>query len=109
MPSIAFRRETVTAARSRSAARKLVSCERSPFSAATIAYSVGPFEQRRPSASFLMPASTWSRRSVRPTAIHPVRQPGARYAFDSDENEMIGASGCRLAIGGTGPSYARSP
>jgi hypothetical protein len=31
------------------------------------------------------------RRSVRPTASHPARQPGA-IGFDSDENEMIGAS-----------------
>ena len=27
------------------------------------------------------------------TAIQPARQPGARYAFDSDENVMTGASG----------------
>ena len=43
---------------------------------------------------------------MRPTAIQPVRQPGARYAFDRLENEMIGASGSRLPIGATGPSIA---
>ena len=56
-------------------------------------YSIGPVLHSRPSASFLIPASTSSSRSVRPTAIQPVRQPGARYAFESDENEMTGASG----------------
>ena len=72
-------------------------------SAAGMACSIGPVEQSRPSASFLTAPSRSSSRAVRPTAIHPARQPGARYAFDSDENEMIGASGYRLAIGGTGP------
>ena len=32
-----------------------------------------------------------------PTAIQPVRQPGARYAFDRLENEMIAASGSKTA------------
>ena len=32
-------------------------------------------------------------RGVLPTAIQPARQPGARYAFDSDEKVMTGASG----------------
>ena len=36
------------------------------------------------------------------------RHPGARYAFDSDENEMTGASGLSDASAGTGPSNARS-
>ena len=35
---------------------------------------------------------------MRPTAIQPARQPGARYAFDSDENVMIGASGLSAAM-----------
>jgi hypothetical protein len=34
----------------------------------------------------LIAASTSSRRSVLPTAIQPVRHPGARYAFESDYN-----------------------
>ena len=62
-------------------------------SAAAIAYSIGPVAQSRPSASFLIAASTSSMRGVRLTAIQPARQPGARYAFESDENVMTGASG----------------
>ena len=37
-------------------------------------------------------------------ASHPARQPGARYALDSDEKVMTGASGSRLAIAGTTPA-----
>ena len=48
---------------------------------------------------FLIAASASSRRGERPTPIQPVRQPGARYAFDRLENVMIGASGSRLPIG----------
>ncbi len=63
---------------------------------------------RRPSASRLTAVSTLSSRSPEPTAIHPVRHPGATYAFEADEKEMTGASGFRALIGGTGPSYTRS-
>ena len=42
------------------------------------------------------------------TAIQPARHPGARYAFDSDENVMIGASGLSAARAATGPSKFRS-
>ena len=74
-----------------------------------MAYCIGTVLQRRPSASFRIAPATASIRGDRPTAIHPARQPGARYAFDRLENEMIGASGSRLPIGGTAPSYPRSP
>src|SRR6187431_3239920 len=96
-------------ARSASAARNDTWCERSPVSAAVTAYCIGPGLHRRPSASFLIAASAGSSRGDDPTAIHPARHPGARYAFDKLEYEMIGASLSSAAIGGTAPSYARSP
>jgi hypothetical protein len=61
-----------------------------------MAYCIGPVLHKRPSASFLIAASTSSRRGVLPTTIHPARQPGARYAFERLENEMIGASRSRV-------------
>ena len=74
------------------------------MSAAVTAYCIGPGLHSLPSASFLMAASAGSRRGVDPTAIQPARHPGARYAFDRLEYEMIGASLSSAAIGGTGPS-----
>ena len=70
------------------------------MSAGAIAYCIGTVLQSRPSASFLIAATTSSSRGERPTAIQPVRQPGARYAFDRLENEMIGASGSSRPYGG---------
>ena len=61
-----------------------------------MAYCIGTVLHSRPSASFFTAATTSSRRGERPHAIQPVRQPGARYAFDRLENEMIGASGSSL-------------
>ena len=94
MPSIAFRRDGRqfgALAQRRRGTRP--GAMRSPLSAAVIAYSIGPVAHSRPSASFFTAASTSSSRSVRPTAIQPARQPGARYAFDSEENVITGASG----------------
>ncbi len=85
MPGMAFNRSAVSRARSSSAAVNEARCERSPRSAAAIAYCIGPGLHSRPSASFLIAANAGSRRGVRPTAIQPPRQPGARYAFESDE------------------------
>ena len=65
-----------------------------------MAYCIGTVLHSRPSASLRTAATTSSKRGERPIAIQPVRQPGARYAFDRLENEMIGASGSRLPIGG---------
>src|SRR6476661_6835363 len=70
---------------------------------------MGTVLHRRPSDSFATAAVTSSSLGERPIPIQPVRQPGARYAFDMLENEMIAASGSRLPIEGTGPSYPRSP
>ena len=70
---------------------------------------MGTVLHNRPSASFFTAATTPSSRGVLPMAIQPVRHPGARYAFDRLENEMMGASGCRLPSGATGPSNPRSP
>src|SRR5215204_1820681 len=109
MPEIALSIPVVTRARSASALRNAGWCERSPVSAAVTAYCIGPGLHRRPSASFLMAASAGSRRGDDPTAIQPARQPGARYAFDKLEYEMIGASLSSAAIAGTVPSYPRSP
>ena len=78
MPGIAFSRAVVSSARSRRAARVASWCERSPVSAAVMAYCIGPGLQSRPSASFLIAASTLSMRGERPTASQPARQPGAR-------------------------------
>ncbi len=102
MPAVAFSRFVVSSARSRSAARNATWCERSPVRAAVTAYCIGTGLHNRPSASFLRAAITSSRRGLRPTASQPARQPGVRYPFDKLENEMIGASGSRLPIGGTG-------
>ncbi len=73
-----------------------------------MAYCIGPALQSRPSAIFLIAASTSSIRSEPPTTIQPVRQPGARYAFDSDEKDMIAASGASEPRSGVGPSKATS-
>ena len=62
-----------------------------------IAYCIGTVLHRRPSASFLTAATTSSSRGERPMAIQPVRQPGARYAFDRLENEMIARVGIEAA------------
>ena len=63
IPSIAFSRSWVTAP-VREAHPKRCWCDRSPVSAATSACSIGPVLHSRPSASFLIPASTSSSRSV---------------------------------------------
>jgi hypothetical protein len=44
-----------------------------------------------------MAVATSSSRGDAPTAIQPVRQPGARYAFDKLENEMMAASRWKTA------------
>ncbi len=78
MPGMALKRWVVSSARTRSACRKAIWCERSPFRAAVTAYCIGPGLHSRPSASFLMAASASSSRGVGATAIQPARQPGAR-------------------------------
>ena len=93
MPSMAFRRLAVTSARASNCRRNSTWWLRSPVSAAVTAYCIGPTLQRRPSAISSTAASTASSRAPPLTAIQPARHPGARYAFDSDENEMTGASG----------------
>src|SRR5438552_3315398 len=95
----------VSVARSWSAARNETWCERSPRSAAVTAYCMGTVLHSRPSASFPRAAVTSFNRGDRPTPIQPVRHPGARYALDRLENEMIAAPGSRLPIDGRGPAY----
>ena len=109
MPGIALSDSVVMRARSASAARKVAWCDRSPFNAAATGYCIGPGLQSRPSASFLMAASASSSRGVAETVSHPVRQPGARYALERLDNEMIGASGSMVPRSGTGPSKPISP
>ena len=78
MPWIALSRVVRDRRALRSASRNACWCDRSPVSAATTAYCIGPGLHSRPSASFLIAASTSSSRGVAPTASQPVRQPGAR-------------------------------
>src|SRR5215831_20301129 len=93
MPAIAFSLVTVNVARALSSLRKIGWWDRSPSSASATANCIGTLLHNRPSAIFLIAASAPSRRGVRPTPIQPVRQPGARYAFERLENVMIAASG----------------
>ena len=104
MPGIADSRRAVTVARARSAARKTGWCDRSPSSASATAYCIGTVPQSRASDILRIAASALSSRGVRPTAIQPVRHPGARYAFDRLEKVMMAASGSSLPIGSIGPS-----
>src|SRR3954469_14808415 len=100
-PGIARSESAVSVARSLRAARNVTWCDLSPVSAAVTAYCIGTVLQRRPSASLRIALATSSSRGDRPIDSHPVRQPGARYAFDRLENEMIGASVFSTPSGGS--------